>query len=91
MERVAVAGDLITVIAVGRRRCGPCRTRGTAATRVYSRYRRMLAYAPGRTSAPSVPARTVWRTARGARMVSTTPATARGFFASPTVPHAHER
>ena len=46
MEHVAVAGDLITVHAVGRRRRVPCPACGVPATRVHSRYGRTLADLP---------------------------------------------
>lgn len=46
VEHVAVAGALMTVVAVGRRARVPWPACGTAATRIHSRYGRTLADLP---------------------------------------------
>lgn len=46
LEQIAVAGDLITISAVGRRAAVACPACGATATRVHSRYRRILADLP---------------------------------------------
>lgn len=46
VERITVAGDLITVHAVGQRRCVPCPACGVAATPVHGRYNRTLSDLP---------------------------------------------
>lgn len=46
LERLALAGDLITITAVTRRDAAPCPACGVSAARVHSRYERTLADLP---------------------------------------------